>query len=316
MVRKRIATERREPIDIDAVIASKYPNRYAGDVDLDDGYGDDGDGEYGDGDDLGLDAADALAAIRAAEPPGGLIDDAEFDAIDAGTWQPPSADDGHDGRPAGAHEYAAVEQAVDEIVADEPRFIAPPAVTGFPPPTRRVSAAVPLPGEPDDFFTPSEPTATGAADTRDGVDAFSGDPYQQLARRRARVAAQAAEAFREVHKLRTEALRRASQAEHNASLAAHARTRAGRMVRDTRRVEAQGRRRPSQVPSHEDAYGDVHRFRTEALKRAQQAEHGAQSVAQARQRAGRLLAEQREIEAEMAKLQRLRTAAATMQRPT
>lgn len=312
MLRKRIGTERREPIDIDAVIASKYPNRHPGDVDHVDA---DGYGEYDDGDDLELDAADALAAIRAADPPGGLVEDAEFDAIDAGTWEPPADDRPADGRPAGAREYAAVEQAVDEIVADEPRFIAPPAVTGFPPPTRRVSAAVPLPGEPDDFFTPSEPAATGA-DTGNGVDAFSGDPYQQLARRRARVAAQAAEAFREVHKLRTEALRRASQAEHNASLAAHARTRAGRMVRDTRRVEAQGRRRPSQVPSHEDAYGDVHRFRTEALKRAQQAEHGAQSVAQARQRAGRLLAEQREIEAEMAKLQRLRAAAATMQRPT
>ena len=175
---------------------------------------------------------------------------------------------------------------------------------------------MPLPGEPDDFFCPPPrlPERRGAADAS-ACDAFTGDPYQQLARRRARVAAQAAEAFREVHKLRTEALRRASQAEHNASLAANARTRAGRMVRDTRRVEAQGRRRPSHVPEPDDAYGDVHRFRTEALKRAQQAEHGAQSVAQARERATRLLAEQRQIEAEMAKLQRLRTAAAALQPP-
>jgi hypothetical protein len=323
MLWKRLGNERREAIDIDAVIDSKYPNRHSGALDVVD------DEEIAVYD---LDAADALDAIRAADPPKGLVEDEEFDAIDAG--QPfdiyDTFDEPEDGTPnpsaspaspaSPSSPIAAVEQAIDDLVDDAPAATRPAgrattASTGLPPKPRRFSPATPLPGEPDDFFEPVAKPAAGTAPRGDTVDAFSGDPYQQLARRRARIAAQAAEAFQEVHKLRTEALRRASQAEHNASLAANARTRAGRMVRDTRRVESQGRRRPSQVPSHEDAYGDVHRFRTEALKRAQQAEHGALNVAQARERATRLLAEQREIEAEMAKLQRLRNAAAAVQKP-
>jgi hypothetical protein len=166
---------------------------------------------------------------------------------------------------------------------------------------------VPIPGEPGE--PPAGRLGRSRPDERVvdlSVDPLQGDPYEQLRRRRDNVATQVAEAFQDVHRLRTEALRRASQAEHNASLAAHARTRAGRMVRDTRRGEAQGRVRPDAVPSSQDAFGDVHTFRTEALKRAQQAEHGAQKVSQARERASRLLAEQRQLEAEMAKLQRLR----------
>jgi hypothetical protein len=199
---------------------------------------------------------------------------------------------------------------VVDLLAEEPEAPALPAfmAAGFPPPLTNAGPHVPIPGEPDDLPTTrhraTEPAAGPVA------EGYVGDPYEQVKQRRDRVATQAAEAFREVHVLRTEALRRASQAEHNASLAAHARNRAGRMVRDTRRVESQGRVRSAEMPNSQDAFADVHTFRTEALKRAQQAEHGAAKVAQARERATRLLAEQRELEAEMAKLQRLRTAAA------
>jgi len=199
---------------------------------------------------------------------------------------------------------------VVDLLADEPAAAPAPTfvAAGFPAPVPNVGPHVPIPGEPDDLHLPAR--RAGAPAAAIDVDGYVGDPYEQIKRRRDRVAAQAAEAFREVHKLRTEALRRASQAEHNASLAAHARTRAGRMVRDTRRVESQGRLRSNDLPSSQDAFGDVHTFRTEALKRAQQAEHGAQKVSQARERATRLLAEQRGLEAEMAKLQRLRSAVA------
>jgi hypothetical protein len=200
---------------------------------------------------------------------------------------------------------------VVDLLADEPRAVdVTPAFVadGFPPPVPSAAAHVPIPGEPDDLELPAHRASVRAPKNLEG---YAGDPYEQIKQRRDRVAAQAAEAFREVHRLRTEALRRASQAEHNASLAAHARTRAGRMVRDTRRVESQGRHRPHEMPNSQDAFGDVHKFRTEALRRAQQAEHGAQNVAQARERATRLLAEQRELEAEMARLQRLRSALAS-----
>jgi hypothetical protein len=267
LLRKRTGTERREAIDIDAVIAAKYPNRAASAVALD---------ESGDEPDI----------APVDEPVDEPVDSPVVAAVEAAPVLPPPP-----------------------VPARRRNPQLGPTPPGFPAPLRKVSPAVPIPGEPDEFLPADAPSPTSRAAQ---VDAFSGDPFQQLARRRERVAAQAAEAFREVHKLRTEALRRASQAEHNASLAAHARTRAGRMARDTRRVESQGRRRPSQVPTSEDAYHDVHRFRTEALKRAQQAEHGAQNVAQARERATRLLAEQREIEAEMAKLQRLRNATAAI----
>jgi hypothetical protein len=196
---------------------------------------------------------------------------------------------------------------VDLLHGDEPPVPAHSAfvASGFPAPLPNVGPNVPIPGEPVDLPLAEERAENPPVPTV-RIDP-GGDPFEQLKRRRDRVAAQAAATFREVHKLRTEALRRASQAEHNASLAANARTRAGRMVRDTRRNESHGRRRPTDIPSSDDAYGDVHHFRTEALKRAQQAEHGAQRVAQARERAARLLAEQRELEAEMAKLQKLRT---------
>jgi hypothetical protein len=208
---------------------------------------------------------------------------------------------------------------VDLLTAEapEPELLVPSAfvATGFPAPVSNVGPDVPIPGEPDDLHLPAPAAKAGGALSPNKADSYAGDPYTALKRRRDRVAAQAAETFREVHKLRTQALRRASQAEHNASLATGARSRAGRMARDTKRSTAQGWRRPVDAPTAKDAFDDVHHFRTEALKRAQQAEHGAQRVAQARERAARLLAEQRELEAEMAKLQRLRSVARTVEIP-
>jgi hypothetical protein len=210
---------------------------------------------------------------------------------------------------------------VDLLTAEppEPELLVTPAfvATGFPPPVSNAGPDVPIPGEPDDLHRPSTTPAAKASGplSPNKAESYAGDPYTALQRRRDRVAAQAAETFREVHKLRTQALRRASQAEHNASLATGARTRAGRMARDTKRSTAQGWRRPADAPTAKDAFDDVHHFRTEALKRAQQAEHGAQRVSQARERAARLLAEQRELEAEMAKLQRLRTVAKAAEIP-
>jgi hypothetical protein len=58
------------------------------------------------------------------------------------------------------------------------------------------------------------------------------------------------------------------------------------------------------VPDADDAFHDVHRFRVEALRRAHEAEHGAEAVARARERATRLLGEQRRLEAEMSRLRR------------
>jgi hypothetical protein len=209
---------------------------------------------------------------------------------------------------------------VDLLSAEppDPELLVTPAfvATGFPPPVSNAGPKVPIPGEPDDLHLPAAPAATTNGPlSPNKAESYAGDPYTALQRRRDRVAAQAAETFREVHKLRTQALRRASQAEHNASLATSARTRAGRMARDTKRSTTQGWRRPPDAPTAKDAFGDVHHFRTEALKRAQQAEHGAQRVAQARERAARLLAEQRELEAEMAKLQRLRSVTRAAEMP-
>lgn len=157
----------------------------------------------------------------------------------------------------------------------------------------------PLPGEPD------EPVAMPSFAGRSGelpITGYVPDAYTTLLERRDSVAVQVAEAYSDLHRMRTEALRRAAQAEHNAELATSARNRAARIVRDTRRQAVQGRERPEEFPDPDDAFDDVHRFRTEALRQAAQAEHGAESVARARERASRLLAEQRKIEAELRKI--------------
>lgn len=262
MLWKRLGAERRQSIDIDAVIDAKYPNRTEAQA-----------------------AEDNFWNRRVENDVVDLLGEDEL------------VDLVGDERPAVAMPSAPMSSPVSS---------SPYVATGFPRPVPTLAADEPIPGEPDELdvreYRSTAPPAV--------VDVDLGtDPYLQIKRRRDRVAAQAAETFREVHRLRTEALRRASQAEHNASLATGARSRAGRMVRDIRRVESQGRRRPSDMPSSDDAYDDVHHFRTEALKRAQQAEHGAQKVSQARERAARLLTEQRQLEAEMARMQKRRTRA-------
>jgi hypothetical protein len=289
---QRLRREQRESIDIDAVIDAKYPNRVKRDNWLeraaDDRVGDIYamlDDEHGDSLDEAIDD-DVTAGDDAGAGHDEPLDDDEAAASAVGSYRAALAPgEDHDGEPP----------------SDAP--VAPPRLVPSRAP-RPLGPQDPLPGEPDiDGYALPAPHPTVTVAERDG---FVGDPYEMLRDRRDRIATQVAEAFREVHKLRTESLRRASQAEHNASLAASARTRAGRMVRDSRAVEAQGRFRPDNMPTADDAFDDVHRFRTAALKRAQQAEHGAQSVSQSRERAARLLAEQREIEAEMARLQRLR----------
>ncbi|MCU1427457.1 MAG: hypothetical protein JWL83_1457 [Actinomycetia bacterium] len=317
---KRASRERRDAIDIAAVIDAKYPNRARRDDPWlqreGDGIGDlsllEDEAEI----DLGLHEEDLQLVVSGTSTRADVRNMAISGTAARSTIANASA-------PGIAPPIAApiaprvrtgarvLQSAPGTDTYTEPSVVtsAPFMVTGFPPPLLGTDARTPIPGEPDDL------TLLGAAPpqragTPSPVDISGVDPYVSLKVRRDRVATQAADAFQEVHRLRTEALRRASQAEHNAALATSARGRAGRMVRDTRRVEAQGRRRPSEMPNSDDAYGDVHRFRTEALKRAQQAEHGAQKVSQARERANRLLVEQRQIEAEMAKLTRLRNAAA------
>jgi hypothetical protein len=295
---QRLRREQRESIDIDAVIDAKYPNRAKRDSWL----------EREDGDRTG-DISDLSSGFDDADGGADTFPDDAADTEGDGALEPTEDDDEAAARLTRSHraETAPVDAPEDTPVA--PARLVPARAP------RPLGPQDPLPGEPDtDGFlvaprsNGTDPAIDPDADTEDDTEreGLVGDPYEMLRSKRDRVAMQVAEAFREVHNLRTESLRRASQAEHNASLAASARTRAGRMVRDSRAVEAQGRRRPDEVPTADDAFDDVHRFRTAALKRAQQAEHGAQHVSQARERASRLLAEQRDIEAEMARLQRLR----------
>ncbi len=172
------------------------------------------------------------------------------------------------------------------------------------PPTLDEAPWAPIPGEPGDDYPMGPPRRPARVEETPDGPALVASPYDALRRRRDRVAAQAELAFTQVHRLRTESLRRASQAEHNAELATTARVRAARMTRESRKYEAQGRVRSLAVPDASDAFHDVHRFRVEALRRAHEAAHGAEAVAQARERATRLLKEQRKIEAEMGRLSR------------
>jgi len=172
------------------------------------------------------------------------------------------------------------------------------------PPTLDVAPWAPIPGEPGDDYPMGPPRRPARVEETPDGPALVASPYEALRRRRDRVAAQAELAFAQVHRLRTESLRRASQAEHNAELATTARARAARMTQESRKYEAQGRVRSLAVPDAGDAFQDVHRFRVEALRRAHEAVHGAEAVAQARERATRLLREQRKIEAEMGRLNR------------
>jgi hypothetical protein len=196
--------------------------------------------------------------------------------------------------------------------------------TGFPPSNDAWDPTRPLPGEPDDLELRA-PMRSGArlaerlgervGDTthellapRRPVSDTPPDAFEMLRRQRDHIAGQVQAAYREVHAVRTDALRRATQAEQHAELAATARERAGRLVREGRRLDAEGRRMGAEAPAPRDSFRQVHEFRVESLKRAAEAEHGAERVAMLREKAARLLAEQRRLEAEMTKhlAQRLR----------
>ena len=159
---------------------------------------------------------------------------------------------------------------------------------------------LPLPWEPADppvltapWYAPSTiatvvPVVRGAR-----------NPVEQLQQRHDRVAAETEAAFAEVHRLRVLALRQARGAERTAQCAAAARAHANRMSEGDRRFAEQGRVRPARLPAAEDAYGSVHRLRTEALRQASRAENLAERVDRARERAASLLAQQRTLAAEL-----------------
>ena len=174
----------------------------------------------------------------------------------------------------------------------------------IPPPSVDMSPLAPVPGEPPEMLFP-QPRALVELTERRQVNFDlepAANPYEMLRVRHERVVQQVAAAYEEVHRVRTESLRRASEAEHSAELAATARKRAERVKTEIGRYTQSGRHRSAAMPTATDAFDDVHRFRVDALRRASEAERGALSVAAARARAAELLKEQRAIEAEMAKL--------------
>jgi hypothetical protein len=125
------------------------------------------------------------------------------------------------------------------------------------------------------------------------------DAYEVLRRQRDHIARQVELAYREVHAARTDALLRATQAETQAEQAVAARERTSRMGRDRRRRDQDRGRVPA--PPNREGVRQAHDLRVEALKRAAEAEHGAGRVALLRDKAARLLAEQRRLEREMAR---------------
>jgi hypothetical protein len=272
-----------EAIDIDLVLEEKYPNRKV---------------------ERELAAMASLLTSGPVEP--------EFEGFDddlAALGEDPAADDFFAG--AAGSDLDLTVAGPDPDAEPDPTAASDPAPRRRRRPTaasRRIPFAppaaapawVPLPCEPDDdaLFAP---TARAPLPARVPAPSGPASPYEQLRRRRDRVARQAVDAFALVHDLRTAALRKASQAEHRAALAATARSRAARIAREDR---PSGRTRAAEVPGPAAAFDDVHRLRVEALRGAAAAEHGADAVARARERAHRLLEEQRRLEAEMSRLRR------------
>lgn len=125
------------------------------------------------------------------------------------------------------------------------------------------------------------------------------DAYEVLRRQRDHIARQVELAYREVHGARRDTLRRATQAEAQAEQALAARERNGRLGRDRRRRDRGGGRAPA--PADREGLRKVHELRVDSLKRAAEAETGAERVAMLRDKAARLLAEQRRLEREMAR---------------
>jgi hypothetical protein len=291
--RRRRARETRIEIDIEAEIRAKYPNRR---VDL-----------------VAEEARRGDGASWSASAEAG------FGAIES-VAQLPSVG-------SGADELAAepeMRELVGVGVSDRPRRarrrsgapVAPALGDDWDP-------SQPLPGEPEDRplrrqmrsapqlaarLTESVGDSTHevfAADRR--VPSGPPDAYEMLRRQRDHIARQVQRAYADVHSVRTDALRRASQAESSAERAATARERAARLVREGRRLDEVGRRVSAEVPAAHDSWKAVHELRIESLKRAAEAEHGAERVAMLREKAARLLSEQRRLEAEMAKQLALRT---------
>jgi hypothetical protein len=194
--------------------------------------------------------------------------------------------------------------AVEIASEPEPEPEAEAGPVWIPPPAVDMSPLAPVPGEPPEMLFPQPRALIALTEQRQVLIDLepAANPYEALRARHARVVQQVAAAYEEVHRVRTESLRRASEAEHSAELAATARKRAERVKHEIGRYTQSGRHRSAAMPTATDAFDDVHRFRVDALRRASEAERGAQSVAAARARAAELLKEQRAIEAEMARL--------------
>jgi hypothetical protein len=173
----------------------------------------------------------------------------------------------------------------------------------IPPPVLEREPSAPIPGEPPEVLFPQPRALVALTADRLMMDLEpAANPYEALRQRHDRITRQVEAAYAEVHRVRTESLRRASEAEHSAELAATARKRAERVKAEIGRYTNTGRHRSVEMPDAKDAFQDVHRFRVDALRRATEAERGAEAVSAARARAAELLKEQREIEAEMARL--------------
>jgi hypothetical protein len=302
--------ESRTEIDIEHELLAKYPNRR---VALDD-EAQAVDLAAAEAREVGSEPMDAGPTWSAANEAGIVVLPADLDAPEVGATEVEVRD-------AEAREMAFVGSPTSEPDASSRRRDRRPRVvaTGFPPAPRGWDPSQPLPGEPDEAPRLGGRSRGGVAarlsvrvgNTTEAVvptAATIPDAFETLRRQRDHIARQVAAAYGEVHAVRTDALRRASQAEQHAELAATARARAGRLVREGRRLSAVGRRVGAEVAAPHDSFHKVHELRVESLKRAAEAEHGAERVAMLREKAARLLAEQRRLEAEMTKqlAQRLR----------
>ncbi len=277
--RRRRARETRIEIDIEAEILARYPNRNV-DLVAEESRLDDG------------------ASWSASSEAGfGAVDD-----------------------PVPNDESRCVVEPERELVGatgDRPRRARRRASAGPPAIRDEWDPSQPLPGEPEDRplrqqmrsapllaarLTESvgESTHEVFSARRPAIDGPP-DAYEMLRRQRDHIARQVQRAYADVHSVRTDALRRASQAETSAERAAIARERASRLVREGRRLDEVGRRVSAEVPAAHDSWRAVHDLRIESLKRAAEAEHGAERVAMLREKAARLLSEQRRLETEMAK---------------
>lgn len=265
--------ESRTEIDIERELLGKYPNR-----------------------------AEVREAVRAEA---GASESGEVDLAAAEVAEsvervvgPPE----HEGPTWSAATEAGIE--VPELVGASAgtRRRAKRTVTGFPVGPGEFDPTQPLPGEPYESVPIEARRASDREQARPRpITGAPPDAFEALRRQRDHIAAQVQAAYQQVHAARTDALRRASQAEQHAELAATARERAGRLVREGRRLSAVGRQVAADMPAPHDSFRKVHELRVESLKRAAEAEHGAERVAMLREKAARLLAEQRRLEAEMAK---------------